>query len=749
MHQCSRRGALWLALVVAAGCECGGRTNAPLRLDLPSAGLGSGPGFDRAGRGSTPPPRAGSGGSILPGAGSGATGGGAGGPAPPCTADAGVMPGCVCARGFRSGPRGCIDIDECLAGTAQCSQLARCSNELGSYRCGACPPGYDDVDGDGRTCANIDECALGNGGCGRLRACIDREGGASCGDCPADYVPVGVSDCAPTLIGLVVDPPATLEPAFSSRTTSYDIRVPLLSETVTLRPTGPALARIFIGGVLLTGTNPWTSSVLGFGVNYISIVVRRAGEPDGAYDLRLTRGTERYIKPHDTLLGAAFGQRVALSGDTLVVGAPNAAGGSVYVFLREGSSWRPQALLQASSPGEGDLFGSSVAIDGNVLVVGARGEDGAGRGVDPQVDEGAQDAGAAYVFLRLGENWTQEAYLKASNADASDGFGLSVAFQGETIAVGAAFEDSSARGVGGDQADNAASGSGAVYLFAPVNEMWTQVAYIKAANADAGDAFGGSVALYGDALVVSAPLEDGGSPGVNGDAADNSEDSSGAVYVFRRDGAAWAQEAYFKASHPDGADPPTAGYYGDQFGWADQFGGPGIAISGDSIAVGAPADDSGAAGVNADPADNGRADAGAVHVFTRSAGVWSLQAYLKASTPGSDTFGAGVGISGDMLVVGAPREDSIAAGFGGDESDNSALETGAAYVFVRELGNWRQLVYIKASNPEAGDGFGTSVAISGQDIAIGAPSEDSGASGVDADQTNNFAPGAGAVYTVF
>ena len=144
-------------------------------------------------------------------------------------------------------------------------------------------------------------------------------------------------------------------------------------------------------------------------------------------------------------------------------------------------------------------------------------------------------------------------YFKASNTETRDYFGQSVALSadGNTLAVGAPIESSSAAGINGDQADNSASGAGAVYLFRFDGTSWAQQAYIKASNAGSGDRFGELVALSadGNTLAVGAQMEDSSATGINGDQADNSALEAGAVYLFRFDGTSWAQQAYIKASN--------------------------------------------------------------------------------------------------------------------------------------------------------------------------------------------------------
>src|SRR5262245_6223338 len=100
------------------------------------------------------------------------------------------------------------------------------------------------------------------------------------------------------------------------------------------------------------------------------------------------------------------------------------------------------------------------------------------------------------------------------------------------------------------------------------------------------------------------------------------------------------------------------------------------------------------------------------------------QGYLKASnTNANDEFGYLIAFSGDTLVVGAPNEDSNAAGVNGDQTNNSSADSGAVYVFTRTGGVWTQQAYLKASIPNSGDQFGVSVAIDGDTLAVGAMNE--------------------------
>ncbi len=410
-----------------------------------------------------------------------------------------------------------------------------------------------------------------------------------------------------------------------------------------------------------------------------------------------------------------------------------------------------QAYLKASNTGAGDQFGYSVAVSGDTMVIAAPREASSATGVNGnQSDNTGYDSGAAYVFVRNGTKWTQQAYLKASNTGAGDYFGTSAAVSGDTVVVGANLEASNATGVNGDESDNTAYDSGAAYIFVRSETNWSQQAYLKASNTGGGgsgfygDNFGFSVAVSGDTVVVGAPNESSSATGVNGDESDNSALASGAAYVFVRDGTTWSQQAYLKASNTGG------GILGDPNG--DRFG-HSVALSGDTVVVGAPNESSSATGVNGDESDNSALASGAAYVFVRNGTNWSQQAYLKASnTEAYDDFGLSVATSGDTVVVGAPNESSSATGVNGNQSNNSAAKSGAAYVFARNGTTWSQQAYLKASNtgqPDQffqNDYFGYSVAVSGDTVVVGAYNEDSNATGVNGNGADNSATNSGAAY---
>lgn len=388
-------------------------------------------------------------------------------------------------------------------------------------------------------------------------------------------------------------------------------------------------------------------------------------------------------------------------------------------------------------------------------------------------------------------------YAKASNTDTADGFGRSIALSrdGKTLAVGAWFESSNATGIDGDQSDNSAFQSGAVYVFTRTDVgVWSQQAYVKGSNTDAGDRFGWHVALSGDGntLAVGAPYRQYSIP--DPETGGRIYLGHGATYVFTRTDGTWSEQAYLGSGQAPDWDLNEYPLFGD------------IALSGDgntlvvlhgnfnntrvfvftrtggvwgfqtTFAQGALGDwgvyrqesaalsDDGntlAVGVRYDydtfPSPGlvgwSQRAAGAARVFTRTNGVWSQQAYLDGWRLDGDgnTGGCGAQVAlsgnGDTLAVGACGDASSATGIDGDETDDSAPYSGAVHVFSRAGGVWSRQAYVKASNTDAGDGFGA-VALSGdgKTLAVGSLYESSRATGINGDQTDNWGFWSGAVY---
>jgi FG-GAP repeat len=461
-----------------------------------------------------------------------------------------------------------------------------------------------------------------------------------------------------------------------------------------------------------------------------------------------------YIKASNTTHDFQFGYSIAVSGDgnTLAVGSINESGGSkgvngsqanqtirdsgaAYVFTRRNGAWVQQAYIKASNPKEEALFGNAIALsnDGNTLAVGAYLENSKASGVNGnQADTSLDSSGAVYVFTRAGANWSQQAYVKASNPSEGDQFGFSVGLSGDgnTLAVGAIEEASKATGVNGDQMDRSAPGSGAVYVFGRTGSTWSQQAYTK--PDETNGLYGYSVGLSNDGNTLAAG-DEGAGPGY--------------VYVFTRQGSTWAKQGVLMAVN---------GERGDNFGWCLSVSGDGntIAIGAndeDSVLTGTPPPDQGAHDANRDTS------AGAAYVFVRDAsGKWSQQVWLKAiNARKNDQFADSISISrdGNTVAVGS----IFGAGSGGskgvnaDPNDDSLSGSGSAYIYTRTGATWKPAAYVKATNARVGAQFANSVALSGdgKTLAVGSAKETSNAKGVNGNQADTSAPEAGAVYIYY
>ncbi len=284
--------------------------------------------------------------------------------------------------------------------------------------------------------------------------------------------------------------------------------------------------------------------------------------------------------------------------------------GAAYIFgYATVTGWTQRAYLKASVSTFGARFGSAIAMSDNglVLAVASDNERSSARGVNgDDTDTMAPNSGAVFVFTcGDGATWVQHSYLKASNTTADDRFGISLAMSadGNTIAVGATFEDSNADTINGEQEDESSSASGAAYVFKRSADAWLQSAYFKAFNSDQGDQFGSSLSLSGDGnvLAVGAAQEDSAARVVNGDASSDSADNAGAAYVFSKNAEVWESNSYVKATNTDA---------NDLFGYA-------LALSADGLklAISASQEASTAAGIDGDQSNNSAQGAGAAYFF--------------------------------------------------------------------------------------------------------------------------------------
>ncbi len=361
--------------------------------------------------------------------------------------------------------------------------------------------------------------------------------------------------------------------------------------------------------------------------------------------------------------GDSFGTAVAIDGDTAVIGAAqktvgmNSHQGQAYVFVRSGTAWSQQAVLSDSATGAADdMFGTAVAVSGDTVLVGA---------YNKQVGAYPQQ-GQAYVFVRSGTSWRQQAVLLDSATGAAfDQFGRSVALGGDTAVIGAL-----GKNVG------AAARQGQAYVFVRSGTSWSQQAVlVDSVDGKDNDQFGASVAVSGDTVVIGANEKSIGAALGQGQA-----------YVYVRSGTSWTQQAVLTDS--------VTGAFLDEFGHA-------VAISGDTIVIGASRKTVGTHTLQ-----------GQAYVFARTGTTWRLESVLldKALGESQDFFGTSVAVDGDIAVIGAPLK-----------AVGGSMWQGQSYVYVRSGTAWSQdAVLVDSAAGAAQDFFGGSVALSGKTVIIGA-----------------------------
>ena len=361
---------------------------------------------------------------------------------------------------------------------------------------------------------------------------------------------------------------------------------------------------------------------------------------------------DQKLTASDRRAWAQFGVSVALSGDTLVVGAVFDNDGSqdfgaAYVFVRTGGTWTQQAKLTAADATAGDRFGHSVAVSGDTVIIGAMFDDDSG-----------SDSGSAYIFTRTGTTWTQSQKLVGSDVTADANFGWSVAISGDTAFIGARWDS------------DAGLRAGSAYVFTRNGTTWTESQKLLAWDATTNTGFGASVAFSDDTALI----------GADGDS--EAAVLAGAVYVFSRSGSTWSPQDKLIAAVPAFS----------AFGFS-------VALSGDTAVIGAPFDDDASAGI----------DSGSAYVFTRTGTTWTQQAKMAASDmAGDDRFGLSVALVGDTAIIGSVLDD------------DAGTDSGSAYVFTRSGTAWNEKEKLTASDAAALGQFGYWVAFSGGTAVIGA-----------------------------
>jgi len=401
-----------------------------------------------------------------------------------------------------------------------------------------------------------------------------------------------------------------------------------------------------------------------------------AGGPESGAAYIYAKQGEKWIKQVkliDTVSSSEdeFGYSVAITDDTAVVGSrqDDRRGintGSVYVYVsrtddKGETRWDKQSILTADDPAIGAQFGHAVAVDEDTIIVGAH-----------RMDDTGIDSGAAYLFARTSDVWNQQAKITGQGTITEDLFGFTVAIDGDLTVVGAHGTNQEA---------------GVAFIFARDNATWRQQAKLEANDSTPGDAFGYSVAIHQQTVIIGAPKND-----IAGT-------DAGAAYVFVKQGDKWIQQAKLIAAD-------TA--IGDQFGIA-------VATDKDTAIIGAWLDDI------AEPEIGSAPDAGSAYAFIRQKGNWSQQTKFIADEPGvEDHFGLVVALNDRAIVIGAPDRDT----FSGD--DPPIPSTGSVYSFARAGEFWSPAILATISEGDlAYDRFGGTLGMSGEKIIVGIHGDDS------------------------
>lgn len=414
-----------------------------------------------------------------------------------------------------------------------------------------------------------------------------------------------------------------------------------------------------------------------------------------------------------------------------------------------------EAYIKASYLAEGEYFGQTVAISGNTMIVGARGESGGARGINGDEQRKTRpSSGAVFVYVRVGTEWVRQAYIKSSNSDQNDQFGCSVALEGDLMAVGAITEKSAARGIDGNQSDNSIqpgqSGQGAVYVFQRKDGAWTQQAYIKAPDFT-HRGFGASVSLSRNKLLSGRLvyiLQDGkwrlqsvlpkGAKGkifndriatlwhepVERTTAKGETVSVPAAfaYIYELSGDTWFEKA--RIGFPETGD--TSMYHLDIFRDMIVIGLPTLRLGVDKL----PLKEISLGGRLIPDSHY----SGTVWVYERDGLQWKrkaeLNGFLMKENSHPETFGDTVLVQEDLIAVANTRDSSNALGINGLGTNNLKTLSGAIHLFVRRGDQWQQTAYIKAHREWLGGQLGCSLAISEDTLVAGSMMDGSDAKGI-------------------
>lgn len=491
-----------------------------------------------------------------------------------------------------------------IAHVKPCGDNEHCVEVASDVRC-TCLPGFV---ADAQGCVEASDCT-DNGGCDPLTQCEMRAGQRACSACPTGYAGTGEQGCAPLLRDLQISI-GTLEPAFDPNVFEYQAQLPLLAASVDLTVDSDTGAVLAIGNQPASFGVAFRASVIDPGDATLPITLRAGSAVASDYHITFVRsaGQRSYLKGEHCQAGGWFGEWFAADGDTLVVGAPLEASASVDTLAM---------------------------------------------------------AGAAYVYVKEGDQWRQQAWLSSPEPRADESFGMGVAIWKDRIVVGAPGGLYSRRGVG--------TRNGTAYTYVRSKDTWTLESVIRSPSSGAsGDAFGYRMLLRDDELIVTAPYD---------------TLQSGAGYVFRWDGTAWLMQQRIRA------DTPTT--FGE---W-----GVALAADGDRLAVGATHE-------TVDAIER----AGAVYIYERTPSGWKLVQRLQAPMLRPRAlFGYSLALLADTLVVGAPY----------NTNDPPPTHGGEVHVWQHTGSEYRLFKTLESIQGAVGDLFGNSVALDEHWLLVGAPGD--------------------------
>lgn len=594
-----------------------------------------------------------------------------------------------------------VCVDATKSEERACGDLQRCITRDERAICG-CVPGAVDF---GSGCEKATSCAAKNGGCDPLTECASTTSGRLCTACPDGYSGDGERGCAPLLLSLQPSC-GELEPELSEGVFDYRLHAPFVCQSIHFAATFPANSRVLVSDATLTAETSWELTPVKLGETTLPLRVVSEFDVISKYNVTIERigGQTAYIKANNTDSLDFFGFNLAASGSALVAGAPyedsessgdptsNGASnsGAAYVFESQQDSWIQQAYIKAESVQSGEFFGTGVALDGNTLAVGAP-------NADPleYPDPSGTRSGAVYIFQRQNSTWVQQARLTPSSGNSADMFGLKVALQGQTLVVGAPHDSvggaayvftrtgdawteqqklqpstPSAGGlfgfsvaldgdrvvVGAPHDSTRASQAGAAYVFVREAASWREQQRLEAVPAMAEMTYGWLVGIRNTTAVVTEAavrlLRD---------------TPPGKAHIYDLSADTWTETDTLTALYPT---------HSDLFG-------SGLSLTDSVMVIGANGDSSSARGAGADASRTDGFQVGAAYMYARSgANKWVLTTYLKAdNAENNDGFAQAVAVTDDAVFVAAPNESSDSRKINAGQENNRASKSGAVYVY--------------------------------------------------------------------